>query len=136
MEIKPHISLAQAINHSPNLLTNVVVRGFQIDSDEPIDHGGQNTAPSPFDLLNSALASCTAIYLRTIINKYNIITGTLVIKIKISLQEDKTLLFDRTITIEKEISEEQKAFLLEKSNFSPTTIALKKGNTINTKINK
>lgn len=132
MEIKPHISLAKATNKSPNLLTNTIIRNFQIDSDEPIDRGGQNLAPTPFDLLNSALASCTSIYLRVISNKNNINTGTIVIKIKISLQEDKNLLFDRTITIEKEITKEQKEFLLEQSNFSPTTIILKKGNTINT----
>ena len=132
MKIKPHISLAKATNKSPDLLTNIIIRNFQIDSDEPIDRGGQNLAPTPFDLLNSALVSCTSIYLRVISNKNNINTGTIMIKIKISLQEDKSLLFDRTITIEKEITKEEREFLLEQSNFSPTTIILKKCNTINT----
>lgn len=134
--MKPHISLIKTINKAPNFFTVSTVRNFQIEADEPIDHGGQNLAPSPFDLLNSALASCTSIYLRSICNKYEIDAGTISIKIVISINDDKSFLFDRKIKIENEIEPEQKAFLLEQSNFSPTTIALKKGNTIVTSLNE
>lgn len=134
--MKPHISLIKTINKAPNFFTVSTVRNFQIEADEPIDHGGQNLAPSPFDLLNSALASCTSIYLRSICNKYEIDAGTISIKIVISINDDKSFLFDRKIKIENEIDPEQKAFLLEQSNFSPTTIALKKGNTIVTSLNE
>lgn len=134
MNSKSHISLIKSVNKSPDLFTTSVVRGFQIDADEPLDHGGQNRAPTPFDLLNSALVSCTSIYLRSIINKNAIDTGAISIKIKITINEDNSFLFDRRILIEKKISEEHKAFLLEQSNFSPTTIVLKKGNTIITQL--
>tara|TARA_B110000503_G_scaffold80415_1_gene123228 strand:- start:48 stop:455 length:408 start_codon:yes stop_codon:yes gene_type:complete len=134
MNSKTHISLIKTVNNSPNLFTTSIIREFKIEADEPIDHGGQNLAPTPFDLLNSALASCTCIYLRIIATKYKIDTGDISIRIKISKNEDKSFLFDRKITIEKEINEEQKNFLLEKSNFSPTTIVLKGGNTIVTSL--
>jgi putative redox protein len=135
MEIKSHISLIKTINKSPNLFTTSTVRGFQIDADEPLNHNGQNLAPTPFDLLNSALASCTSIYLRGICNKYKIDTGTISIRITITINEDKSFLFDRKIKLEKKIELEQKAFLLEQSNYSPTTVVLKKGNTIITSLN-
>ena len=131
--IKQHLSLVKASN-AKDYYTVCKVRQFTIIADEPITIEGTDLGPSPFDLLNVSLASCTAIYLRTIINKYNILTGTIGIKIIIYLQEDKSLLFDRTITIEKQISEDERAYILEQSNFSPTTIVLKKGNTINTRL--
>ena len=134
MNIKPHISLLKSINKAPNLYTVSTVRDFQIEADEPMDHGGANLAPTPFDLLNSALASCTSIYLRGVCNKHKIDTGTISIKIVISMNDDKSFFFDRKIKIEKEIEPEQKAFLLEQSNFSPTTIVLKKGNSIVTSL--
>jgi uncharacterized OsmC-like protein len=83
MNIKPHISLIKTINKAPDLFTVSTVRDFQIEADEPTDHGGQNLAPTPFDLLNSALASCTSIYLRSVCNKHKIDTGTISIRIVI-----------------------------------------------------
>lgn len=134
MNIKPHISLIKTINKAPDLFTVSTVRDFKIESDEPIDHGGQNFAPTPFDLLNSALASCTSIYLRTVCIKHKIDTGTISIRIVITMNEDRSFFFNRKIKFEKEIEPEQKAYLLEQSNFSPTTIILKKGNTIVTSL--
>jgi putative redox protein len=37
------------------------IRSHQISVDEPLDSGGDDTAPSPQELLAASLASCTAI---------------------------------------------------------------------------
>jgi putative redox protein len=37
------------------------IRDHQIASDEPVDHGGEDSAPSPQELLAASLAACTAI---------------------------------------------------------------------------
>jgi len=39
----------------------VEIRGHQLTSDEPTDHGGDDEGPSPQELLAASLASCTAI---------------------------------------------------------------------------
>ena len=39
----------------------VKVRDHQLTADEPMDHGGDDTGPSPQELLAASLASCTAI---------------------------------------------------------------------------
>ena len=39
----------------------VDVRGHHLNTDEPVDQGGEDSAPSPQELLAASLASCTAI---------------------------------------------------------------------------
>jgi putative redox protein len=39
----------------------VDVRDHHLSVDEPVDHGGDDSAPSPQELLAASLASCTAI---------------------------------------------------------------------------
>ncbi len=35
---------------------------FQVDTDQPVEDGGTNTAPSPFDLFLASLATCAGYY--------------------------------------------------------------------------
>ena len=44
-----------------NLRHDVKVRSHTLTADEPKDHGGEDTGPSPQELLAASLASCTAI---------------------------------------------------------------------------
>ena len=46
------------------LLTELVASGFPLYADEPVEHGGEDAAPSPHDYLSAALASCTTMTLR------------------------------------------------------------------------
>jgi len=39
----------------------VKVRQHSVNCDEPVDQGGEDTAPSPQELLAASLASCTAV---------------------------------------------------------------------------
>ncbi len=44
-----------------NYRHDIVVRTHHLSADEPEDQGGEDTAPSPQELLAASLASCTAI---------------------------------------------------------------------------
>jgi putative redox protein len=46
---------------SGKLEQSVSVRGHRLTADEPVKHGGEDTGPSPQELLAASLASCTAI---------------------------------------------------------------------------
>lgn len=42
----------------------IEVSGHQLTGDEPVDFGGGNLGPNPYDLLVAALAECTAMTVR------------------------------------------------------------------------
>jgi putative redox protein len=94
--IIPHLSLVKTTNIK-KLFTISKVRQFTINSDEPLNSNGTDLAPSPFDLLNASLASCTAIFIRLFAQKNNINIGEISIKIKIKKNENNGFLFEDLI---------------------------------------
>lgn len=43
---------------------SIAVSGFELVGDEPVEAGGANLGPAPYDLLTAALAECTAMTVR------------------------------------------------------------------------
>ncbi|MBA3066633.1 OsmC family protein [bacterium] len=41
---------------------DVLYHGFRIQSDQPVEDGGENSAPSPYDLFLSSIAACAGYY--------------------------------------------------------------------------
>ena len=132
--MKIHLSLIKTTN-AENFYSESKVRQFTISADEPITNQGTDLAPAPLDLLNASLASCTASYLRYHANMQEIDTGKIEIKIKIRKDEESSLLFERTILFEKNLSNEEQHFLLEKAQRTPVTKIIMNSQLITTTIN-
>ena len=49
---------------SPDFLENITVGKHKLHADEPLNAGGRDAAPSPYDLLLAALGACKVITLR------------------------------------------------------------------------
>jgi putative redox protein len=54
-------SMRASAHQVENFRHDVRVRSHTLTADEPTDHGGGDSGPSPQELLAAALASCTAI---------------------------------------------------------------------------
>ena len=52
---------ATARRENGKLRQSIQIRDHTVEADEPKDHGGDDSAPSPQELLAAALASCTAV---------------------------------------------------------------------------
>jgi len=48
--------------------------GHTIRTDQPLDNGGGNTAPSPFDLFLASIGTCAGIYVKSFCDKRQIPT--------------------------------------------------------------
>ena len=51
--------------------------GRQVTTDQPVDEGGTDTAPTPFDIFLAALATCAGVYVTDFCNHRNIPTDTI-----------------------------------------------------------
>jgi putative redox protein len=50
------------------------IGGHSIRTDQPVDSGGQNTAPSPFELFLASIGTCAGIYVKSFCDQRNIPT--------------------------------------------------------------
>lgn len=103
-------------------------------ADEPADHGGQDTGPTPSDLLLAALASCTSITLRMYAERKSWTIEAIHVAVTSTRAPDKTLSIERVLTFEGDLSDEQKNRLAEIAERTPVTLSLKTGVAIHTRV--
>ncbi len=95
----------------------------EFSADEPKEAGGADTAPSPDELLEASLASCTAITLRMYANRKQWPVAGIQVTVSLARANDKTV-FKRSISINGDINEEQRERLLEIAKACPVSKTL------------
>jgi putative redox protein len=114
-------------------------------TDEPIELGGQNKGPSPYDLLMGALASCTSITLRMYINRKGWDVQRIRVRVNYSrdYQQDcessssvkkKIDVFERIIHIEGNIDNKKKERILQIADKCPVHLTLENKAKIKTRM--
>jgi putative redox protein len=110
--------------------TDIVAAGHALVADEPARVGGTGLGPSPYDLLGAALASCTTMTLRMYAMRKGLDLRAATVSIRHSKvhAEDcadcettvgKVDEFQRELTVEGDLSREQRERLLEIADMCP-----------------
>ena len=92
-------------------------------ADEPIEKGGNDTAPAPDELLEAALASCTLVTLRMYTNHKQWNVGKINISVLLVREHDKNKI-TRELKFENEITDEQKQRLMQVAKACPVSKTL------------
>ena len=116
-------------------------------TDEPVELGGRNKGPTPYELLMGALASCTSITLRMYINRKGWDVQRIRVRVDYSRDykedcescsagERKIDVFERAIHLEGDLDEAQRSRILEIANKCPVHITLENKARIETRLGK
>ena len=104
-------------------------------ADEPESLGGRDTGPSPYEYLLAGLGACTAMTVRMYAQRHKwLLTRTLV-----SLRHQKVSAsagdrFERVLTFEGGLSEEQRTRLLEIAEKCPVSMTLRRQSEVATRL--
>lgn len=100
--------------------TKITVRTHSLSADEPVALQGNDTAPSPMELLCGALASCTAITLKMYFGLKNIQTDQITVVVALEDSENGQKKFIRSVEVlSSELTDTLKAKILDISNKCP-----------------
>jgi putative redox protein len=73
--------------------------GHKIKTDQPLDNGGTNTAPAPFDLYLASIGTCASIYVKSFCDNRGIPTDKIKIIQKTEFDKETGLPVDITLDI-------------------------------------
>ena len=105
---------AVARREDGTLKHDVEIRDHRVVADEPKDHGGTDTGPSPQELLAASLASCTAITIEMYANRKGWDIGEVVVDVDYEpAQRGSPTKFTMTVELAKELPEEQRERLMQ-----------------------
>ena len=98
--------------------TEITVGGKIVIADEPEELDGTNQGPAPGEFLLISLASCTAITLRMYADRKNWPIEKIIVEVNFEKVDNKTI-FKRELQLVGDLTDEQKARLLQIANACP-----------------
>lgn len=106
----------------------------QLLADEPQSHGGDDAGPDPMDFVLTGLGTCTAITLRMYAEKKGLDIANITITLEHRRSPEGRHQVERVVSIEGQLSDEQRARLLDIANRCPTHLALQQPLEVSTRL--
>ena len=103
------------IKFSGNKKVNALYRGFTINSDQPANAGGDNTALSPFELFLASIGMCAGFYVLSFCQSRAISTDNIYLEQTV-IRSDKTHLVEKImidINLPADFPEKYKAAVIK-----------------------
>lgn len=114
-----------------NYTASLVAGHHRLISDEGADAGGKDEGPAPHELLCAALGACTAITLRMYAQRKEWPLRAVHVDVALAVQ-GKERSMTRTLRLEGDLDETQRARLVDIAERTPVTLTLKQGVSITT----
>ena len=131
------IATAEVINNGVQYTSHIQVHQHEFLVDEPLEKGGEDTAPAPGDYLCAALASCTAITLRMYVQRKKWNVEQIKVTVNLTLGKETSSgnnTFFCELNFKGDLDDEQQKRLLVIANSCPLHKLLSKPSEIVTAI--
>jgi putative redox protein len=117
---------------APEFRVDIRAGAHTLVADEPTSAGGGDLGPSPYGLLVSALAACTAMTLRMYAIRKGWELSGIGVDVRANVEDDGRRSIERIITVPLDLPAEQLQRLGEIAEKTPVTLAIRDGVPITT----
>jgi putative redox protein len=117
---------------TPAYRVDLRVGAHQLTADEPAAAGGGDLGPSPFGLVLSGLAACTATTLRMYAARKGWELARVDVDVRYDVADAGQAVIARTITVPADLDPEQHQRLADVAERTPVTLAIRRGVPITT----
>lgn len=111
---------------------DIASRTHRLVADEPVQRGGTDAGPAPYDLLLAALGACTALTLRMYADRHDWAIETLDVGLRIVAGEEGNRI-ERTLHVTG-VDAAARARLAEIAERTPVTLSIRAGMPIDTRL--
>jgi putative redox protein len=134
MRTTRHVAHAVATTSATRPQWSVDLRtgAHQLVADEPATYGGDDAGPSPFGLLLSGLAACTAMTLRVYAEHKGWTLTAIEVDVRYNVADIDEASIERTITLPADLPTDQRDRLADIAERTPVTRAVRRGTPITT----
>ena len=108
----------------------VTVNGFALDCEIPSDPGPEPEGATPFGLLAGSLSACTAMSVRTFLQRWRIEPGE--VEVQVAFRPGVAPTMERRVTVEGEVGPDLREQLAGEVDNTPVTRLLRDALTIRT----
>ena len=131
-----HVARAVGVTGStaPAFRVELHTGSHDLVADEPAAGGGGDAGPSPFGLVLSGLAACTAMTLRMYADRKGWDLVTIAVDVRYDIDEDGNASIGRTITMPAGLAVERRDRLADIAERTPVTKAVRAGTPITTTV--
>ncbi|HWX00623.1 OsmC family protein [Collimonas sp.] len=120
------------LQSASGFVQQIQARSHQLRADEPLDNGGTDSGPAPYELLLAGLAACTSLTLRMYADRKQWELGLIDVRLRFSRDEQGREKIDRTVAFGAALSEVQIGRLAEICEKTPVTKTIRQGTPIAT----
>jgi putative redox protein len=108
------------------------VNGLELTCAVPDDTGAEPPGATPFGLLAASLSACTAMSVRTFLQRWRIAPGA--VTVRVGVHQTTPPMLDRRVTVDCEVGPDLREQLASVVNSTPVTVLLRDAVTIRTEL--
>ena len=98
----------------PKYLTSIKAKKHEFNVDEPVEYGGEDTAPKPTEYLLGALAACTAITIKMYAERKEWEIGEINVAVDLKKEDNSSVnTITKNVSFQQELSDEKIEKLLK-----------------------
>lgn len=110
----------------------VTVNGYELSCEIPLDPEPEPAGATPFGLLAGSLSACTAMSVRTFLQRWRVDPGEVVVDV--AFRPGRPPMMERRVTVEAEVGPDLREQLAIEVDHTPVTALLRDALTIRTQL--